>query len=293
MADVVVVNSKFTASVFSRAFPFIPLVPSVLYPGIALASYDLPVDMKNESVSSLANFTKNRKIILSINRFERKKNIELAIESISLLRTTWPKEFSSIALVIAGGYDARVKENVEYLKELSVLATSLSLSYHVWKVNESIPSDAQILFLPSFSSEQRTFLLLHSICLCYTPSEEHFGIVPLESMYSKLPVVACNNGGPKETIINDKTGYLCDSTAQEFSRAIQTLIQDPSKKVIFGKAGRDHVANSFSIDKFGDRLEEIVIYTRNTFNLDATITFYTSIILCSSLLLLLALIEIG
>ena len=130
---------------------------------------------------------------------------------------------------------------------------------------------------------------MKSVCLCYTPSEEHFGIVPLESMYSKLPVIACNSGGPKETVIHEKTGYLCDNSAQEFSRSIQILVQDPSKKMLLGKAGRDHVGNSFSVNKFGDSLEKIVIQTKNTFNLDATITFYTCIILFGSLLPLLTL----
>jgi len=38
------------------------------------------------------------------------------------------------------------------------------------------------------------------IALIYTPTNEHFGIVPLEAMYMEKPVIACNSGGPTETI---------------------------------------------------------------------------------------------
>ena len=46
MADDIVVNSKFTAGIFNNAFRWINRVPTVLYPGIHLASYDKPYDLK-------------------------------------------------------------------------------------------------------------------------------------------------------------------------------------------------------------------------------------------------------
>jgi len=50
---------------------------------------------------------------VSLNRYERKKDIKLAIEAFGLL----PKHLSeSNYLVIAGGYDEQVAENVEHFK---------------------------------------------------------------------------------------------------------------------------------------------------------------------------------
>ena len=56
------------------------------------------------------------------------------------------------------------------------------------------------------------------------PSNEHFGIVPVEAMYSGLPIIAVNNGGPTESVLHDQTGFLCEATPAEFARAMARLL---------------------------------------------------------------------
>mmetsp|Transcript_25585 Transcript_25585/g.101031 ORF Transcript_25585/g.101031 Transcript_25585/m.101031 type:complete len:104 (+) Transcript_25585:1454-1765(+) len=51
-------------------------------------------------------------------------------------------------------------------------------------------------------------------CLLYTPPEEHFGIVPLEAMAASRAVIACNSGGPLETIEEGVTGFLCEASGE-------------------------------------------------------------------------------
>lgn len=288
MADVIVVNSQFTASVFKKSFITIPREPSVLYPGINLEAYDTPVDYNDESVNGLHLDSKTQ-VILSINRFERKKNIGLAIEAFSSLKKSYSKTFSSLTLVLAGGYDSRVSENVNHLQELKDLATGLGLSTHVWKKEEKIPAKTQIIFVPSFTNQQRAYLLSRASCLLYTPSNEHFGIVPLESMYSRLPVVACKSGGPLETIVSEVTGFLCDPTPEGFAEAIGKIISNPEKKKEMGMQGRKHVTETFSMQTFSDRLEQVVFQTKESFNADALITYYCTVLFFCTLLPLWAL----
>lgn len=47
----------------------------------------------------------------SLNRYERKKNINLAIESFALMLQKQPS-ISDYKLVVAGGYDPKVPENI-------------------------------------------------------------------------------------------------------------------------------------------------------------------------------------
>lgn len=67
----------------------------------------------------------------------------------------------------------------------------------------------EVIMLPSISSEEKEILLSQCLCVLYTPINEHFGIVPLEAMAAGKPVLACNSGGPVETIIDGTTGFVC------------------------------------------------------------------------------------
>ena len=67
----------------------------------------------------------------------------------------------------------------------------------------------EVIMLPSISSEEKEILLSKCLCVLYTPVNEHFGIVPLEAMAAGKPVLACNSGGPVETIIDGTTGFVC------------------------------------------------------------------------------------
>ena len=71
-------------------------------------------------------------------------------------------------------------------------------------------SASSVGFLRSFTDEQKTFLLQHSVAVLYTPTNEHFGIVPIECMAMGRPVIAVNSGGPRESVIDEETGFLCN-----------------------------------------------------------------------------------
>lgn len=75
-------------------------------------------------------------------------------------------------------------------------------------------------------------------------------------MAAHKPVIACNSGGPVETIKDGETGYLCDPTPQHFSSAMAKLIQDPQKAKTMGKEARLHVTESFSTKIFGLQLDQ-------------------------------------
>jgi alpha-1,3/alpha-1,6-mannosyltransferase len=145
-----------------------------------------------------------------------------------------------------------VIENRVYLNELSELAESLKLSYSKIPDNIKVPdvNEANILFICNLSDSQKNYLLKNSECLLYTPSFEHFGIVPLEAMYLNCPVVAVRNGGPLESIEDGKTGILCESDEREFAKAIAHILK-------VGKSpfsGRVRVEKSFSLASFAGAL---------------------------------------
>eukprot|EP00124_Ichthyophonus_hoferi_P002893 Ihof_evm7s220 gene=Ihof_evmTU7s220 len=208
MADCVVVNSKFTAGVFKQTFTNLSLYPAVLYPSINFSAFDNPPkdDSENEIDNQIPPRAKT--VLLSINRFERKKNLQLAIDTLVCLKESLSADrWNSVHLVIAGGYDDRVIENKEYYEELRISANKNGVDGHV-------------TFVKSFTDAQKLRLLDRCTCLLYTADKEHFGIGPLEAMYANRMVIAMASGGPLETVVDGVTGRHCDATAQSWATAI-------------------------------------------------------------------------
>jgi len=103
-AHTILVNSHFTFGVFRSTFKSIKKQPKVVYPSINTVFFD---NIETIQLKDLIG-VENCKYILSINRFERKKNLGLAIHSLNLLSD------KQIKLVLAGGYDPLNTENIEY-----------------------------------------------------------------------------------------------------------------------------------------------------------------------------------
>lgn len=58
------------------------------------------------------------------------------------------------------------------------------------KLAKDMELEDHITFIRSFSDAEKVALLHRCNCLLYTPSNEHFGITPLEAMYCKRAVIA-------------------------------------------------------------------------------------------------------
>ncbi|KAL9048787.1 MAG: hypothetical protein Q9162_007553 [Coniocarpon cinnabarinum] len=265
-SNVIVVNSNFTKSIFSEAFPSLNhRQVEVVYPCV---SVDKQEQSPSDHRQSPEQLWKDKKVVLSINRFERKKDIGLAIQAFAGLNS---KAKASTRLVVAGGYDTRVNENVSYHKELETLADSLKLKTATARSLVSalsIPDEINILFLLSVPSSLRDTLLRASSLLVYTPKFEHFGIVPLEAMLSRVPVLAANAGGPKETVVDSKTGWLRDpGKVTEWTAVMNEVVQMEDKKDgkllrSMGDAGRARVIEHFSQDSMALRLEQVAAHVQ-------------------------------
>jgi alpha-1,3/alpha-1,6-mannosyltransferase len=195
-----------------------------------------------------------------VNRFERKKQIDLAIRAFSRLRDLISEQdFNTLQLVIAGGYDDRVHENVEYHRELQALSAGLNLTHETkWSSSSRPVPDAHVLFVPSFTMAQRQYLLSSAVALVYTPPNEHFGIVPIEAMASKVPVVAVDSGGPRETVI-EGVGWRCQPNAEDFAQCLKTVCSMNSfQRTAMGQRGQEWVESKFSLEAFSHRLESML-----------------------------------
>ncbi|RHW72875.1 dolichyl-P-Man:GDP-Man1GlcNAc2-PP-dolichyl alpha-1 [Trypanosoma brucei equiperdum] len=250
-ASSIVSNSKFSRAATLKVFPKlsnrIDAEADIFYPPVSLAvregakhNGDTKV-FDTEELDKLRDAIQGRSVVLSINRYERKKNLVLAIEAFARLLNSGKTTCSGAPLlVLAGGYDTRLEENVAHLNELQKVADTYKLM------------DSQILFLKNITELEKRYLLSQCCCLLYTPTSEHFGIVPTEAMISAKPVVAVNRGGPCESV--GEGGTLCDPTPEAFAEAILLYMNDDELRRRVGEAGRKRASDVFTIERFGEKL---------------------------------------
>lgn len=67
-----------------------------------------------------------------------------------------------------------------------------------------------------------------------------------------------DSGGPRETVVNDVTGYLCPSNETHFAAAMARLVKDPSKADRVGGAGKSRFMKHFSFDAFSLRWDHYI-----------------------------------
>ena len=110
------------------------------------------------------------------------------------------------------------------------------------------------------SKEEAIQLYSHCAVFCCPSVYEPFGIINLEAMACRAPVVASATGGILEVVVEGKTGHLVPFDADEetafptdpaqFARdlaaRVTALLRDPARAKAMGEAGRKRVEGHFS-----------------------------------------------
>lgn len=92
---------------------------------------------------------------------------------------------------------------------------------------------------------------------CLPTRTEALGIVFIEALTHKLPLVANNIEAVPNFIEEGKTGYLVEpNNIQQLADAMQDLLGNPNKCRTFGERGYQVVSEKYSWEKVGKRLRE-------------------------------------
>ncbi len=119
------------------------------------------------------------------------------------------------------------------------------------KIQEMTHGYANIEMRESPSDTELRELIRGARATIYVPVDEDFGMSPVESMACGTPVIAVNDGGLKESIIDGKTGILInpECTPEQIAEVIKKLPQ-------YNLKSEDCItrAADFSLEKFTERL---------------------------------------
>jgi len=130
-------------------------------------------------------------------------------------------------------------------KKLIVISTGPQLEY----IKKSVEGYSNIILRGKVSDKELQGLISKCIATIYIPYEEDFGISPVEGMAAGKPCIGVEEGGLRETIIHNKTGYLCPSNPKvdDLIKAVKSM--SPSK-VLNMRKDCEEWAKKFSEEVF-------------------------------------------
>lgn len=117
--------------------------------------------------------------------------------------------------------------------------------------------DNKVIIIP-FQNEISKFWNSIDIAIVPSTEPEPFGMVVIEAMLAKKPVIASNHGGPTEIVVNNETGLLFEPNNEiDLAEAIQKLIENADLRKSFGENGYQRVLKIFSLQNHVNLFEKI------------------------------------
>jgi glycosyltransferase involved in cell wall biosynthesis len=205
----------------------------VIFRGINVDYFDpsTTLDVEQNQLLSDWKITKEKKIILMPGRLTSWKGQELFIEALNLVNKDLG--YQSFYAVILGSNQGRDI----YTKKIKRLAEQYRLTNQL-----------------KFIEHCKNMPLAYKICdlvVSASIEPEAFGRVAVEAQSMEKLILASNIGGSKETIINNKTGFLFESgNSQSLSKKIvEALNLDESTLKSMGIEGRKNIIKKFNVEK--------------------------------------------
>lgn len=87
---------------------------------------------------------------------------------------------------------------------------------------------------------------------------EPFGLIPIESMACGVPVVALNEGGLRESVVNGETGYLVGANERKIKNKIGLLLENEILRKKISKNSRNWILEKFTWEKSAERFMNII-----------------------------------
>lgn len=111
-----------------------------------------------------------------------------------------------------------------------------------------------------FTKDLSKIWSITDIAIMPSTEAESFGLVAVEAMLAKKPVIGSNHGGLTEIIVNNETGFLVEPNNEtKLAEAISKLIESPELRKQFGESGYQRAINEFSVGTYVNKFEKLLI----------------------------------
>lgn len=160
----------------------------------------------------------------------KNKNQKVLIEAMALLKDEVPN-----AKLLLAGTGPLLNDCIDYAMELEV--------------------DHMVDFL-GYRNDIQSLLHISDIAAA-SSLREGLPVNIMEAMACGLPVVAVDNRGHRELVINDMNGYLVEGNPGEISEKMTVLAKDKLLRNEFGRYGRNVILEKYNLNKIIKEKQEV------------------------------------
>ena len=274
-ADAIVAVSNGTKADILKAYPEVdPGRIHVIYNGIDLQQYQWT---PNTEALKKYGVDVKRPYVLFVGRITRQKGVTHLVDAIPYLPA------GTQVVLCAGAPDtpeiaAEMRAKVEAVRRETPWSQPAMVRNftppdqnprgHSISTGDPLGVGHNIVWIEQMvTKEEAIQLYSHCAVFCCPSVYEPFGIINLEAMACRAPVVASATGGILEVVVEGETGHLVPFTAdptttfpvdpEQFSKDLATkltaLLKDPVEAKRMGEAGRKRVEAIFSWTAIADQ----------------------------------------
>lgn len=212
-------------------------------PGLTLAashSFNQIPDLDSIGLST-KHIVENNKLvqILFLSNLIESKGVYILLDACALLKK---KEIPFQCIFIGGESDVTASQFYERVNQLGLGKEVIYKGEKHGFEKDRAYSEADIFAFPTYYYF------------------ETFGLVILEAMQQSKPVVSTFEGGIPDLIEDGVTGFLVPQKDDvELANRLELLIKNPNLRQQMGAAGRKKYENEFILEKFENRLSDILL----------------------------------
>ncbi|MFQ5597812.1 MAG: HAD family hydrolase [Nitrospiria bacterium] len=222
---------------------------TVIPPGTDLVKFYPPGKKENDAAfkDQISTFLKapEKPIILALSRPDERKNIVTLLEAFG--ESIVLQEMANLVIVMGNREDIREMDSHGQGVLTTILLTidSYNLYGRVAIPKKHRPEDVPEIYRMAAASRG----------VFVNPAlTEPFGLTLLEAAASGLPVVATENGGPRDIIANCKNGCLVDPLdKQAIVKALLSILKDSRRRRAYAQNGIEGVRRFYSWTTHAER----------------------------------------
>lgn len=239
LVDEVIYNSRTTLESWVGQDKIMQSKSNLVYNGIDLTINLASPESVNQLKSSLFPDANDQTLIYgNIGRISERKGIELLVDAFYRIQQNNP----NVRLLFVG---SPVPGKEDFL-------THIENKIKTYAIGDKVK-------IVPFVKNVYPYWQVMDIAVIPSMEPEPFGLVAIEAMLTKKPVVAANHGGLTEIVDDQVTGYkFIPNNVDDLVNKLELLANEPQKIESFGENGFERVNRKFDVKKYVQNVHQVI-----------------------------------